>query len=69
MVQAPEFAAWLMGATATFTTALAGLAFETIPFLLMGTRSRPSPRPFPFLKGHAGEDPEKGYRREAQDRR
>jgi uncharacterized protein len=37
MVQAPEFAAWLKGASATFTTTLAGLAFETIPFLLMGT--------------------------------
>jgi uncharacterized membrane protein YraQ (UPF0718 family) len=37
MIQAPEFAAWLRGATATFTTTLAGLAFETIPFLLMGT--------------------------------
>jgi uncharacterized membrane protein YraQ (UPF0718 family) len=29
--------AWLRGASATFTTTLAGLAFETIPFLLMGT--------------------------------
>jgi uncharacterized membrane protein YraQ (UPF0718 family) len=37
MFRSPEFAAWLRGASATFTTTLAGLAFETIPFLLMGT--------------------------------
>jgi len=33
----PDTAAWLRGASETFTTTLAGLAFETIPFLLMGT--------------------------------
>ena len=37
MVPAPDLAAWLRGASATFVTTLAGLAFETIPFLLMGT--------------------------------
>lgn len=29
--------AWLRGAASVFTTTLTGLAFETIPFLLMGT--------------------------------
>jgi len=33
----PDTVAWLRGASETFTTTLAGLAFETIPFLLMGT--------------------------------
>jgi uncharacterized protein len=37
MMLSPDTAAWLKGATETFTTTLAGLAFETIPFLLMGT--------------------------------
>jgi hypothetical protein len=37
MIPSPDLAAWLRGATATFTTTLTGLAFETIPFLLMGT--------------------------------
>ena len=37
MVPAPDLAAWLRGASSTFITTLAGLAFETIPFLLMGT--------------------------------
>jgi uncharacterized protein len=32
-----DFVAWLRAATGTFTTTIAGLAFETIPFLLMGT--------------------------------
>jgi len=33
----PDTAVWFRGASGTFTTTLAGLAFETIPFLLMGT--------------------------------
>lgn len=37
MMLSPDTAAWLRGASETFTTTLAGLAFETIPFLLMGT--------------------------------
>lgn len=37
MVSAPDMIAWLRGASLTFITTLAGLAFETIPFLLMGT--------------------------------
>jgi hypothetical protein len=37
VIPAPDFAAWLRGASSTFVTTLAGLAFETIPFLLMGT--------------------------------
>jgi uncharacterized membrane protein YraQ (UPF0718 family) len=32
-----EFSSWLWAAAGTFTTTIAGLAFETIPFLLMGT--------------------------------
>lgn len=37
MVLAPDLAAWIRGASSIFVTTLAGLAFETIPFLLMGT--------------------------------
>ena len=37
MMLSPDTAAWLRGASETFITTLAGLAFETIPFLLMGT--------------------------------
>lgn len=37
MVPTPDLAAWLRGASSTFVTTLSGLAFETIPFLLMGT--------------------------------
>jgi uncharacterized protein len=37
MMLSTEAAAWLKAASGTFTGTLAGLAFETIPFLLMGT--------------------------------
>ncbi len=37
MPLSPDFIPWLRAVSATFTTTLAGLAFETIPFLLMGT--------------------------------
>lgn len=37
MILSPDLAARLSAASATFATTLTGLAFETIPFLLMGT--------------------------------
>jgi len=37
VVPTPDLAAWLRAASSTFVTTLSGLAFETIPFLLMGT--------------------------------
>jgi hypothetical protein len=37
LVSQPDFQAWLRAAVGTFTTTISGLAFETIPFLLMGT--------------------------------
>lgn len=37
MILSPDLVARLSAASATFTTTLTGLAFETIPFLLMGT--------------------------------
>ena len=37
MILAPETTAWLGTAAATFDATLTGLAFETLPFLLIGT--------------------------------
>ena len=37
MVASGDWQAWLRAAVETFTTTIAGLAFETLPFLLLGT--------------------------------